>query len=152
MLEKVNTNFHFPAVKYKLSISRRSGQYILELIKGNFLLTMAIIEHSSLLNVCLCCIAGHETTWNGSWGKKYLFSPGGKVIVKSLTPVKFRHNCETYILQFRCGNWKETSLKAWNDKAYDIMLFFALSVWQPEDVTKGQVINRKWSVTSGNIN
>ena len=85
--------------------------------------------------------------------KKNLFlAQGEKYIVKSLTTVKFRHNYETYILQFRCGNWKVTSLIAWNDKAYDIMLFFALSVWQTEDVTKGQVINRKWSVTSGNIN
>ena len=41
--------------------------------------------------------------------KKSIFSPGGKVIVKSLTTVKFRYNCETSILQFRGGNWKVTS-------------------------------------------
>ena len=152
MLGKVNTNFHFPALKYKLSISRRNGQYLLELIIRKLLVNNG---HHKTFIIIKCVFMLYSRAWNHlkrKLRKKYLFSPGGKVIVKSLTPVKFRHNCETYILQFRCGNWKVTSPIAWNDKAYDIMLFFALSVWQTEDVTKGQVINRKWSVTYGNIN
>ena len=78
MPEKVNTNFHFPTLKHKLSISRRNGQYILELIMRKLLANNGHHRTFIITKCVFMLLAGHETRPETEAEKKNLFLAQGE--------------------------------------------------------------------------